>query len=90
MANMNFPLSIALTTAVLVMTIPLIARFRGMGVLISVFLGWGMIPLINQDWDEGALWLAFGWLVMWVWCLGISCIIKRFRGLNTNPNRTNV
>jgi hypothetical protein len=63
--------------SVLALTIVLIARWRGRGVLASVILGWAAIHLINisfphDQWSDIEFaedWPRFGWLLMLIWCL---------------------
>jgi len=75
---------------VLAGTIALIARWRWKGILISIFLGWGIVHIINVSypstkWERMKFaedWPLAGWFLMLLWsvlALGAITIVRQIR-----------
>jgi hypothetical protein len=78
-----------LFTFVLVLTIVLIARWRGRGVVVSVLFGWAAIHFINvafphdiwSDIEFAEDWPRFGWLLMLIWSLLAYVVIRSLKAV---------
>ena len=81
----------------------LIARYRAVGVIISVFLGWGILhfvyntwpaPPIEGDWDEDRVEIdATAPIVLSMWCLpvwGVLSLWSWFKKSSAKPRGGNV
>ena len=65
----------------------LVARFRALGVLVSILMGWGILACVYWyfpappdslgDWDEDHEEVPrLGWLLMFMWCMSIYILVN--------------
>ena len=75
--------------SVIAITVVLIARWRGQGVLVAIPFGWVAIHLINisfphNQWSEIEFaedWPFMGWFVMLIWSALVYMIVRSLRAL---------
>ena len=67
---------------VLALTVIFIARWRGVGVIVSILFGWLAMYVIlvsfprAEDWEAREDWPPFGWLLMSIWSFLVYGVVS--------------